>query len=243
MSDEQWKRLWWHQRPPDSLHPRRVFVALRQRYHEGRGQPEIAALGEFVLRIGGCRIDIEYSLFRHEELPSSQQLIDFVLHHVPFRSTVTVGVLDMLAELGVERVPGAYYYPPCGMTGEELRQLNYLRGQILTFRAQEKRMAGWSPAAIKAELLVPRNHRVVLTLAGCTDYTRIEDFYQEELGLSLQFEQLEEYYAIYRCYPPGGDRYGRSHFAEMVETDLHYLASFVRHLDWMLPKICEQPGE
>ena len=148
----------------------------------------------------------------------------------------------MLMRLAVERVPRVIIYPPCGMTVEELRQLHYFRGQILTSREQKKLMDGCSPSAVKAELLMPRNHRVVLTGAGSIDYLSVEEFHQEEIKLTLWFQQLEEYYAIYRCYPPGGDREGRSQFDYLVGSDLLYLASFVRHLDWMLPKSWYQRG-
>jgi len=235
-------KLWWHERQVESLPSRRVFGALQAHYDAHRWTPEIAALGEFALRIDRCLFDLEHYLFRGDQLPSSQQLIDFALHHTPFRTTVTLGVIDMLSRLKVHRIPRASLVPPCGMTVEELRQLHYFRGQILTFREQKKMMDGWSPGAIKAELLAPRNNRVVLTGAGCMDYMSIEEFYQEDSELSLQFEQLEEHYAIYRCYPPGGDRDGRSQFDYMVGSDLIYLASFVRHLDWMLPNGWEQRG-
>jgi hypothetical protein len=44
----------------------------------------------------------------------------------------------MLSRLKVHRIPRASLVPPCGMTVEELRQLHYFRGQILTFREQKK---------------------------------------------------------------------------------------------------------
>ena len=99
-------------------------------------------------------------------------------------------------------------------------------------------MGGLGPDTIKAELEAPRTFRIVLTSAGCIDYESVEEFYREDLELSLCFQRLDEYYAIYRCYPPGD----RAEFEEMVRTDLLHLACFVRHLDWMLPKIVESGG-
>ena len=52
---------------------------------------------------------------------------------------------------------------------------------------------------LRRNYCVPRNHRVVLTGAGSIDYLSVEEFHQEEIKLSLWFQQLEEYYAIYRC--------------------------------------------
>jgi hypothetical protein len=193
-----------------------------------------------VLRIDGCRSCFEYSLLRGDELPSSRQLTDFVLHDILFRRELTFGVLDMLARLGVERVPRAILHPDCKMRAEELKSLGYFRGQILTFREPVIKMHGLSPDAIKAELQARSNFRIVLTSAGCIDYESVEEFYQEDHELGLCFERLEEYYAIYGCYPPSGPPPGRSQFDEMVSSDLLYLASFVRHLDWMLPKIWDE---
>jgi len=70
----------------------------------------------------------------------------------------------------------------------------------------------------------------------------IEELDQEDIALGLQFEELEEYYAIHRCYPPSEDRHGRSHFGYMVGTDLIYLASFVRHLDRTLSTRTDRRG-
>lgn len=86
-------------------------------------------------------------------------------------------------------------------------------------------MDGWSPSAIKAELLLPGNSRLCHLPGLCIDYESVEEFYREDLELCLGFGQLEEYYA--RCYPPG------SEFNAMVANDLIYVASFVRHLEWM----------
>jgi hypothetical protein len=74
----------------------------------------------------------------------------------------------------------------------------------------------------------------------CIDYATDDDFYREDLRLHMTFQQPEEYYAVLRSYPPGADRDGGSDFDDMVRTDLIYLASFVRHLDWMLPRIWDQ---
>jgi hypothetical protein len=79
---------------------------------------------------------------------------------VPFRRTVTFGILDILEKLAVEHVPGADLYPPCPMPVEELRQLNRpslsreFPGPIFKYlwlRNQRKVMDGWSPGAIRAE--------------------------------------------------------------------------------------------
>ena len=238
MANKSANRLWWHEREPDSPYPKEPFKVLRQRYAEGHGRREIAALGEFVLRIDGCRSYLESSLLHGDELPSSHQLADFVRNDIWFRREVTFGVLGMLARLGVERVPSAVLYPDCKMRAEELKSLGYFRGQILTFREPVIRMDGLGPDAIKTELQAPKNFRIVLTSAGCIDYESVEEFYREGLELGLCFERLEEYYTIYRCYPPGD----RAKSEEMVRDDLLCLASFVRHLDWMLPKIWELGG-
>ena len=116
--------------------------------------------------------------------------------------------------------------------------MDYFRGQILTFRKPMIKLDGSSPEAIKAELQAPSNFRIVLTSAGSIDYESIEEFYEADYELGLDLERLEEYYAVYRCYPPDD----HLNFDEMVRTDLFYLASFVCHLDWMLPKFVETGG-
>jgi hypothetical protein len=250
MSSKHMTKLWWHELEVGSLPSQRMFRQLRSRYDRNRWMPEILALGEFALRIEGCRLELEHLIRHYDASPSEQYLVEIVLHHTPFRRRVTLGVLDILERLAVEHVPDASLRPPCSMDMEELKQLRCFPRQhrleiwdplfrFLWLREEKKRevMNGWSPDAIRAELLLPENSRLCLAGGNHILYESIEDFYREDLPLSLQFEQLEEYYALYRSYPGcrGRDRdeYGRSEFERMVGADIVALASFVRHLDWM----------
>lgn len=68
MSEERVTRLWWHQRQDDSLPSRRVFDALRASYDPHRWwMREIAALGEFALRIERCRQELKHWIRHHAE--------------------------------------------------------------------------------------------------------------------------------------------------------------------------------